>query len=420
MTYIGAHFSLGLGLVYPTQDRVQSLKCAVWNLLNGQNTAHHYMVLLGKIASCLDLIPNARLFMRPIQIHMLQNWSPSRMSMSHQIVVTPSLVPHLKWWLQEANILKGRSLQSAVFSVTLTTDASLYGWGGHMNGYTVQGRWTNLQRLQHINCLEMEAIILSVTHNLPHLQNQNVMIRTDNTTVVQWINRQGGTKSVALWNLTWKLWSLALKNKICLKASYIAGKKNVLADRLSRYSVKQTEWSLDQTVVSKIFTLWGHPLIDLFATFENKKTPVFCSWIPHQQSFSGDALSIAWQNIFAYAFPPVHLVPRVLQHMKQYRCKLILIAPFWPRQHWFPQLLQMLIAFPVQLQKTNLLSQSKGQIVHPEPKKLKLTAWLLSTDTCLQKGFLKELENYWQHHGVKAQKETITQSLKYSIQWLVY
>ncbi|VDI67951.1 Hypothetical predicted protein, partial [Mytilus galloprovincialis] len=33
---------------------------------------------------------------------------------------------------------------------------------------------------------------------------------------------------------TWKLWQLALENQIFLKAAHIAGKKNILADHLSR------------------------------------------------------------------------------------------------------------------------------------------------------------------------------------------
>ena len=76
--------------------------------------------------------------------------------------------------------------------MTLTTDASsTWGWGGHMNNLTVQGRWSFFEQLQHINCLEMEAVMRSLNHFLPHLQNKNVLIRTDNTTVVQYINKRG-------------------------------------------------------------------------------------------------------------------------------------------------------------------------------------------------------------------------------------
>ena len=40
--------------------------------------------------------------------------------------------------------------------------------------------------------------------------------------------------------------------------------------------------------------------------------------------------------MYAYAFPPIQLIHRVLCHMKQYQCTVILIAPSWPPQQWFP------------------------------------------------------------------------------------
>ena len=129
-------------------------------------------------------------------------------------------------------------------------------------------------------------------------------------------------------------------------------------------------------------------MIDFFATQENKKAMLFCSWIPSQHAFALDALSVAWENMYAYAFPPIQLIHRVLCHMKQYQCTVILIAPCWPRQQWFPILLSLLIAKPVRLPcSPDLLSQSQGVVLHPEPETLNLMAWMLSTDTCQQKGF---------------------------------
>ena len=410
LTYIGGHFLLAKGLVFPTLERVQGLRVSVQHLLQGYNTARDYLVLLGKIASCLEMIPNARLFMRPIQLHLLQNWSPIRMSMDYKIPVPPWLKPHLRWWLQEANILKGQSVQPIQFTETVTTDASLVGWGGHMNNLTVQGLWSNVQKMSHINCLEMEAVYLTVKHFLPYLINKNVLIQTDNSTVTCYLNHQGGTKSLQLWHLTWKLWSLVLENNIYLKSVHIAGKKNFLEDTLSRQgSVLRTEWSMNNSVVSRIFHLWDCPMMDLFATFHNKKTQLFCSWMTHQKAFAIDAMSISWQNMFAYAFPPIQMIPRVLQHMKRYHCKIILIAPHWPRQFWFPILLNMLVDFPIKLPPwENLLSQAKGKTFHPDPKSLNLTAWLLSTDISLQE---RRLESYWHYHGERAQERITLQNL---------
>ena len=56
------------------------------------------------------------------------------------------------------------------------------------------------------------------------------------------------------------------------------------------------------------------------------------------------ALSVPRQNMNAYAFSPIGLIPKVLQHMNKFSCQLFLIAPQWPRRHWYTDLLQMLVA----------------------------------------------------------------------------
>ena len=71
---------------------------------------------------------------------------------------------------------------------------------------------------------------------------------------------------------------------------------------------------------------------------------MFCYWL-RQLALAIDALSIQWESMEAYAFPLITLIPKVLQHMKRFQCKLILIAPPWPRRSWYTDLLQMLIDF---------------------------------------------------------------------------
>ena len=111
----------------------------------------------------------------------------------------------------------------------------LGGRGGHLYNLTCQGKWTNLQKMLHINCLEMMAVTQSSWHLLCHLNGKNVMIRSDNTTLCQYINRQGGTRSGQLCELTIELWDLAITNQINLKAAYIYYEQ-------SKYFGRYLEW----------------------------------------------------------------------------------------------------------------------------------------------------------------------------------
>ena len=140
-------------------------------------------------------------------------------------------------------------------------------------------------------------------------RNQIVLIATDNTTVVAYINKQGGMKSGSLCALLWRLLSWCHPRGIVLRARHIPGRLNVKADKLSRHNqVIQTEWSLDQSVFNLLCSRWAPPQVDLFATRYNYKLPKFVSPVPDPTAWAVDPLSLPWQDLDAYAFPPVSLL----------------------------------------------------------------------------------------------------------------
>ena len=419
--YIGAHFLLAKGLVCPTQERVLKIREACMRLKTVP-TAQNYLHLLGLMASCIELVPNARLFMRPIQLHLLHFWRPAKMDIQTVVPFNTQIQKHLQFWLKDENLLKGKSFCAQACSKIITTDASKQGYGGHMESQLFQGTWSMRESRMHINWLELKAVYLTLRHFLPQLKGYTVLIRSDNTTVVQYIAKEGGTRSPRLCYLTWDIWQLARANNIILKSAHVAGVLNVLADRLSRgrIHVRPSEWSLHSTVVHRLFQIWGTPLIDLFASEVNKKTPVFCTWYPSQLALATDALSIAWENMEAYAFPPICLVPKVLQHMKKFRCQIILIAPQWPRRNWYTDLLQMSIACPRKLPvRQDLLFQGRVKIFHPNPQLFNLTAWFLSTDHSRIRDFRKTLENSWLRRGDQEPGKTIQSNSNSSVAGVV-
>lgn len=420
IVYIGGLFELEKGIVKPTPDRIEKIKLAVKHILKNTATARDYLHMLGLMASCIELIPYARLHMRPIQLHLLHWWRPASRELEMEIPTSQHLVTHLNWWLQPANMQKGRLLQPFQANITIATDASTQGWGGVMNNQFVQGTWTEQENKLHINCLELEAVLLTVKNFLPQLRNQNLLIRSDNTTVCQFLNKEGGTRSPQLCYKTWELLKLAIRNNIRLKAAHIAGKLNVLPDQLSRIVIRPTEWTLKDSVLNQIFNQWGKPFIDLFASFQNRKMEMFCTWDPHPAALAMDALTISWDRMFGYAFPPICLIPKVLEHMKQFHCQIILIAPQWPRRHWYPMLLQMCVAHPIRLPyRPDLLTQPKTAIYHQNPEVLSLNAWLLSTNVLEQKVFLEKLETCCQLPGGQEQRRTIITSSNSSIAGVV-
>ena len=157
-------------------------------------------------------------------------------------------------------------------------------------------------------------------------------------------------------------------------AIHVTGVQNVLADSLSRKDIDQREWSLHNQVAHKLFSCWVHPQVDLFATCHNNKVPTYCSLYQFPGALAHDTFSISWRDFsLAYAFPPIVLLPKVLQKIRLDRARVILIAPQWPMQAWYAILLQLLADFPRALPlQPDLLTQFR--IPHPDPTNLHLMA----------------------------------------------
>ena len=180
----------------------------------------------------------------------------------------------------------------------------------------------------------------------------------------------GGTHSRTLCNLAVEAAEWCARNKVHLKARYLPGRLNALADCLSRKgAVVQTEWSLNQRVASQIFHIWGSPHIDLFATHLNRKLPLFVSPVLETEAYATDTLSFSWVGMLAYAFPPFPLILTCLRKIQIEECLVCLVAPLWEGQAWFPLLLSLLVAPAVCLPwKEDLLYQPISRMLHPTPK----------------------------------------------------
>ena len=113
----------------------------------------------------------------------------------------------------------------------------------------------------------------------------------------------------------------------------------MVADKLSRLGqIIQTEWSLHPQIFQTICDTWHQPQIDLFARRYNKLAQ-FVSPVPDPQAWAVYALSLSWENLDPYAFPPTAILGKVVEKLENKLCRrLILIAPGWPNMHWFWEL----------------------------------------------------------------------------------
>ena len=258
---------------------------------------------------------------------------------------------HLRWWLDPDKVLKGQPLHPLQHTLQLFTDTSNEGWGAHLGDYTARGLWSKSEGNLLINLLELKAVLLALKQFEQLCWNQTILVCTDNTTVVSYINKEGGMKSGSLCALLWRLLLWCNQREIVLWARHIPGHLNVIADKLSRHKqVIQTEWSLLQEIFDLLSWRWHKPTVDLFATRFNHKLPRFVSPVPDSLAWKVDALSLQWKDLDAHAFPPTALLGQVVSKLldHSYR-RLILIAPGWPNVPWFWDLVTSLQNLPLSL-----------------------------------------------------------------------
>ena len=186
------------------------------------------------------------------------------------------------------------------------------------------------------------------------------MISTDNTTVVSYINKQGGTHSPTLCIEVWEILHWCLEHNIILRMCHISGKSNILEDGLLRLDnsqyrivlgssklhfsnaqISQCGFVCDsvqpQTPIVCLSSSGQWSLCDRCLIHELKQST--CLWISSNSSdtiYSHQNLSILVQNSSN--------------------------APLWPQSPWFSEVLQLLVWAPIWLPYfPNFLTQAMGK-----------------------------------------------------------
>lgn len=157
------------------------------------------------------------------------------------------------------------------------------------------------------------------------------------------------------------LWQWCERRNIWVFASYIASKQNKEADTESRRLQSNTEIELSDVIFEKIYSSFGNPDIDFFASRTNTKCKKYVSWGKDPESFAIDAFTISWGDCFFDVFPPCAVILKALQKIRNDHAYGIMVVPEWSAQPWYPLYDSMLVSKPFKFEAKGYLIFSSQQ-----------------------------------------------------------
>ena len=380
--------------VAPRVERVQNAGLILRRFQSEASLpARQWMVLLGHMASLGMFVPGGRLRSRAAQFWLKARWARSE-DPGTLVPVGDCVKLDVLWWLSQGRLSAGRSLRVPSPELYLYKGASLSGWGASMSGLEAAGIWSLAEQTLHINILEMRAVGHALRAFRGRVLSRNVAVLMDNTSALAYLRNQGGRTSFSLVEEARVVLVLAETLGTTLLPAFVPGDLNVVADRLSRQGqTLSKEWTLNSEVCQLLWDLWGVPHVDLFATRDNFRLPRYVSPVRDSEAWAMDAMLTSWGGMLSCAYPPFALMGQVLAKLRVSRgARLILIAPFWPRQAWFPHLFHLSLALPRRLPLLqDLLSQPSAPDGFRGLEALAPTAWLLGSKSLERRAFRERL-----------------------------
>jgi hypothetical protein len=393
--FLGFVLDSELMKVFVPEEKLDKFICEIKLILTGGRCSLQILSgLIGKMNSFCQAILPGHLHFRNVDRFLHEQLRQYESDYSQVVILSKEVLESLNWWHSCFKRFNGKPFQPPAPSIRITTDSSLFRWGAVCGSETISYAWDSTDS-SHINIKELRAVLLAFRSFIkrPLKQLTTVGLWMDNCCAVHAINKFGSSSCTTLNDLACELWHLAIDFNCFLQAFYIPGKENIEADWASRYFIDCSDWQLDRNVFSQLDARYGPLILDLFASHQNSQLPEFYSWLPDPYAKAVDAFSQEWPPIGAYAFPPFNCISRLLEYVRKRKISLILIAPAWPQQVWYPSLLALLRDYPRSLpENQDLLRNPAGQ-GHPMMinNSLHLTVWPLSGLTCHHQLFRNQL-----------------------------
>ena len=316
VTFLGISYnSVDMTLALPLQKRkvlqkietlTRKTRCSIRELAQ----------LIGLLNFCCLAIPYGRVYLKRLEKTRYLGLLANKQNFNAYIEIPAGSRQDLDWWSRQLPF-QVSPIRPQTYSKEIFSDASDTGWGACCEGISVGGPWSKEEEQSHINSRELKAVFYGLRNFGSDLRDTSLLLRIDNTTAVAYVNKMGGVQYPWLNDIARAIWQFCEQRRLWLFASYIPSAENVLADKASRIKKTDTEWVLNREVFRQIIDRFGDPVIDLFASKDNRKCDSYVSWFPEPEAIAIDAFTLNWNRVgFFYAFPPFALILRTLRKIE--------------------------------------------------------------------------------------------------------
>lgn len=164
----------------------------------------------------------------------------------------------------------------------------------------------------HINCLEFLAVLLALQRFQPLVQGKHVLVWTDNTVILVYINCHGWICRVS-----------QLAHPLLLWLKFDWSHCETQANSIAQQTCSHDEWGFEEC--GDTIPMWSIPL----------PTMVLPDQVSARHGCAGTQLAPEPMQI---CVPPVSLIPETLCKVREDGEHVLLIAPYWPSWTWFSEL----------------------------------------------------------------------------------
>ncbi len=211
------------------------------------------------------------------------------------------------------------------------------------------GLWSEPQSRWHINRLDLEAVFLTLKDFRPQLEQQHVLIRTDNKSVVSYIHHQGGVRSKSLYKQAANLLLWTDHHFLTIRAAHISGLLNRGADMLLRKGIPHGEWRLHPESVRMIWNRYRRADVECVRHERECALPAVLLSVLLPAGGRCSDIALASSQAVRVSSDIAKILPLVLCKIREEGASV------------FPDLTELLVAppWPIPIRK-DLLSQASG------------------------------------------------------------